>query len=163
MATLDGLVSGLTLIAALGCGLIAGVFFAFSSFVMRALGRLPASGGIAAMQWINVAVLNPVFLGVFVGTAVVCVLAMVAALLRWNDHQSVCMLVGGALYVVGTFLVTVVFSVPWNNALAAVAADDPGAANVWAKYRVRWTAWNHVRTAAALAAAALFMLALGRI
>jgi uncharacterized membrane protein len=97
MATVDGLVFGLTLVAALGCGLIAGVFFAFSSFVMRALGRLPPSGGAAAMQWINVVVLNPVFLGVFVGTAVVCVLVLVAALLRWNDHNSVYMLVGGCL------------------------------------------------------------------
>ena len=32
----------LTLLAALGSGLIAGVFFAFSSFVMAALGRLPS-------------------------------------------------------------------------------------------------------------------------
>jgi uncharacterized membrane protein len=67
------------------------------------------------------------------------------------------------LYVVGTFLVTILFNVPWNNALAAVAVDDPGAANVWARYRVRWTAWNHIRTAAALVAAGLFTLALGRI
>jgi uncharacterized membrane protein len=94
MATLKLLVLGLNFVAALGCGLIAGVFFAFSSFVMRALARLPASGGIAAMQSINVAVLNPVFLGTFAGTALACVLAMIGVLLRWHDQQSVCMLVG---------------------------------------------------------------------
>ena len=33
--------------AAIGCGLVAGIFFAFSSFVMAALGRLPSDHGIA--------------------------------------------------------------------------------------------------------------------
>jgi uncharacterized membrane protein len=31
----------LTLLRALGCGLVAGIFFTFSAFVMRALARLP--------------------------------------------------------------------------------------------------------------------------
>jgi uncharacterized membrane protein len=65
MGTLDALLFALTLFAALGCGLIAGVFFAFSAFVMKALGRLPPAEGIAAMQSINIAVINPVFLTAF--------------------------------------------------------------------------------------------------
>jgi uncharacterized membrane protein len=162
MAILDAFVFGLTLAAALGCGLIAGVFFAFSSFVMKALGQLSSGHGMAAMQSINVVVLNPVFLGVFVGTAIACLLAMGAALLSWHGLQSVYILIGSALYVIGTFLVTVVFNVPWNNALATVAADDPAGTNVWAQYLVRWTRWNHVRTAAALGAGAMFTLALAR-
>lgn len=160
MAIPDGFVSGVTVVAALGCGLIAGVFFAFSSFVMRALARLPPDGGIAAMQSINVAVLNPLFLGTFLGTAVACVGAAITALLSAHDRQSAYLLTGAALYVVGTFLVTVLFNVPWNNRLAAVAADAPEGASVWAQYCVRWTVWNHVRTAAALAATASFVLAL---
>jgi uncharacterized membrane protein len=63
-------------------------------------------------------------------------------------------------YLVGTFLVTAVFNVPMNNALAAVVPSDPEGANLWANYLTSWTAWNHVRTAAALAAAALLILAL---
>src|SRR5258705_6992637 len=43
---------------ALGAGLVAGVFFAFSSFVMAALARLPPAQAIAAMQSINVTVVN---------------------------------------------------------------------------------------------------------
>lgn len=58
MATVDRLLFVFTLFAALGCALIAGVFFAFSAFVMKALGRLTPAGGITAMQSINVAVLN---------------------------------------------------------------------------------------------------------
>jgi hypothetical protein len=74
-----------TLVAALGCGLIAGVFFALSVFVMKVLTRLCPGDGIAAMQSINVAVLNPSFMGACFGTAGACVLAVIAALLRWLE------------------------------------------------------------------------------
>jgi len=59
----------LALLACIGAGTVGGVFFAFSAFVMKALAQLPASRGVAAMQRINVVVLNPLFLGVFMGTA----------------------------------------------------------------------------------------------
>jgi uncharacterized membrane protein len=160
MATVDNVLVALTLCAALGCGLIAGVFFAFSAFVMKALARLPPAAGIVAMQSINVAVLNPVFLGAFLGTAAACLLVMVASLWRWHSPGTVYVLVGGALYLVGTFFVTVVVNVPKNDALASVAPADPDGASLWASYLVTWTAWNHTRTAAALVAAASLTMAL---
>lgn len=61
-----------TVLSALGCGLMAGVFFAFSTFVMKALGALPPAQGIAAMQSINVAVINRWFMAAFFGTALLC-------------------------------------------------------------------------------------------
>lgn len=148
----------LTLCAALGCGLIAGVFFAFSAFVMKAFARLPPGEGMAAMQAVNVAVLNPLFLGVFVGTAALCAVAVVLSLLRWNEPGSAWLLAGGLLYLVGCFLVTMAFNVPRNEALAKVSPADPNAASLWASYLSSWTAWNHVRTAASLAAAAAFTI-----
>jgi uncharacterized membrane protein len=160
MPTVDQLLFALTLLAALGCGLIGGVFFAFSAFVMKALARLPPSQGIAAMQSINIAVLNPSFLGAFLGTAVICVVALIFSLLRWHERGAIYLLVGGTLYLVGTLLVTMVCNVPKNDVLASVAPADPGAASVWAGYIASWTAWNHVRTAASLAAAASFSIAL---
>ncbi len=160
MATVDALLFVLTLFAALGCGLIAGVFFAFSAFVMKALSRLPPSEGIAAMQSINVAVINPVFLTVFLGTAAACVLTIISSLLHWHDPSAVYLLVGSVLYLAGSFLVTVAFNIPKNDALASIAPTDPDSANLWAGYLASWTAWNHIRTVAALAAAVLFMIAL---
>ena len=160
MATGDNVLFALTLCAALGCGLMAGFFFAFSAAVMQALARLPAAAGIAAMQSINVAVLNPVFLGAFVGTAAFCLPVMVASLWRWHSPGSVYVLVGGTLYLVGTFCVTVVCNVPKNDALASVAPAAPDSASLWASYLITWTAWNHLRTAAALAAAAALTMAL---
>jgi uncharacterized membrane protein len=150
----------LTLIAALGCGLVAGVFFAFSAFVMKALARLPAAHGIAAMQSINVTVLNPWFMLAFFGTGLVCVLALIFALLRWGQPGAVYLLAGSALYLLGSLLVTIVFNVPRNERLARLAPAAPDAASAWLRYVASWTAWNHVRTVASLAAAAAFIVAL---
>ena len=160
MAIVDGLLFTITLVAALGCGLMAGLFFAFSVSVMKALARLPSAEGIAAMQSINVAIINPVFLAAFFGTATACVLIMIASLLRWHDPGAVYLLIGGALYLVGTFLVTLVFNVPKNNALASVAPFDPEGASLWTDYLSKWTAWNHVRAGAALAGATSLTIAL---
>ena len=161
MITADQLLFTLTLVSALGCGLVAGVFFAFSVFVMKALSRLPTGEGIAAMQSINVAVLNPWFLGAFLGTAVACLVALAFSLLRWHEPAAVYLLVGSVLYLVGCLLVTIVFNVPRNETLASVAPDDPDRASRWTDYVTTCTAWNHVRTGASLAAAASFGVALG--
>jgi uncharacterized membrane protein len=160
MATADQLLFALTLVAALGCGLMAGLFFAFSVSVMKALARLPSAEGIAAMQSINVAIINPVFLAAFFGTAAACVIVMIAALLRWHDPGAIYLLIGGTLYLVGTLLVTVAFNVPKNNALASVAPANAESTSVWTDYLSKWTAWNHVRAAAALAAATSLTIAL---
>ncbi|HKA89100.1 MAG TPA: anthrone oxygenase family protein [Haliangiales bacterium] len=145
----------MTLGTALGCGLIAGTFFAFSTFVMKALARLPPAEGIRAMQSINVAVINPRFLGAFVGTAAACALLAVLSPMTWTGPGAALRLVGCVLYLAGCFGVTMAFNVPRNDALAKLQPDAVEAAAGWARYVAGWTAWNHVRTAAALAAAAL--------
>jgi uncharacterized membrane protein len=150
----------LTIAAAVGCALTAGVFFAFSTFVMRALARLPPAQGIAAMQSINVAAIRPAFMAAFLGTAAACLVLAVSSLLTWHRPGSVYLLLGSLLYLVGCFLVTMAFNVPRNNALAAVDPASDAGARLWQGYLTGWTAWNHVRTAACLAAAALLTIAL---
>lgn len=156
-----GIFELLTLVCALGCGLVAGVLFAFSTSVMRGLAALPPAQGMAAMQSINIVIINPWFLTPFLGTALLCLLSVAASLRRWPDDGAMYALVGAALYVVGTIVVTMRCNVPRNDALAAVAPSSAEAGDVWARYLATWTAWNHVRTAAAFGAAALFTLAFG--
>jgi len=156
----DILLFAITLLTALGCGLVAGVFFAFSTFVMKALARLAPAQGIAAMQTINVTVINPSFMGALFGTAAACVLLALTSLRSWHGPGAVYLLAGSLLYLVGTVLVTIVFNVPLNNGLEAVDAAGADGARVWAGYITKWTAWNHVRTVAALAAAASLTIAL---
>ena len=146
--------------ALLGSALIGGVFFAFSSFVMKALARVPSSEGIAVMQSINVVVINPSFLGAFLGTTALSLAMVVLALLRWSHPASTFFLVGGVCYVAGTFLVTMLGNVPLNNRLAAVSATDSTIRDVWEHYLDRWKVWNHVRTVAAMAAALLYTIGL---
>lgn len=142
--------------ALLGSALIGGVFFAFSSFVMKALARVPSSQGVAAMQSINVVVINRSFIGAFIGTAVLSLGVVGLALVRL-DHPSAIYFLGAAVsYVGGTFLVTMFGNVPLNDRLAAVSATDPATRGVWEHYLSRWTKWNHVRTAAAMVAALLY-------
>ena len=157
----ENIVFSLALASALGSGLMAGVFFAFSTFVMRALARQPAAHGIAAMQSINVTVLNPWFLGVFFGTAVTNGMLALGLLVLWPAPGTWLLLAGSALYLLGTFLVTMVCNVPWNNRLAATDAASAAGQALWARYVSRWTMWNHVRTVAALTALAAFFLAIG--
>ena len=156
----DEVLRVLILIAALGAGLVAGIFFTFSTFVMKALKRLPPAQGIAAMQSINVVVINPWFMTAFFGTAVACVILAILSLLDWHRPGAGHLLLGSALYLLGTILVTIAFNVPRNNALAAVEPASAEGGRLWAGYVKSWTTWNHVRTVAALAAAAAFSITL---
>lgn len=146
------------IIALLGSATIGGVFFAFSSFIMKALARLPAGEGIAAMQSINVVVLNRSFLGVFTGTAIVSLLVIALAVANWGAGSAPWYLAGALCYLIGTFLVTGVGNVPLNNRLAAVSGPDAEA--VWEHYLERWTHLNSLRTVAALLSALIFILGL---
>ena len=158
MSTIDKLFLVLTLTTALGTGLIAGVFFIFSVAIMRALERVP--GGMAAMQSINVVIINPMFLGVFLGTAVLCLVLVVVSIVQWQSPGSAWLLAGCLLYLVGSIGVTMVFNVPMNNALAAADPASSEGQKVWTDYLRNWTFWNHVRTIASLAASAGFIIAL---
>ena len=146
--------------ALLGSALIGGVFFAFSSFIMKALGRVPSAEGIAAMQSINVVVLNPSFLGAFMGTAAISLVIAGLAVYGWEESSAAWFLAGALLYFVGTFLVTGLGNVPLNDQLAAVSATSPDALELWNHYLDRWTMLNTVRTAAAMFAALSFTVGL---
>jgi uncharacterized membrane protein len=149
----------LKFISVIGCALIAGVFFAFSTFVMNALSRLQPAQGIAAMQSINITAINPLFMTALFGTAATCLLLTVSSLSKLSQPDAVYLFGGSLLYLIGTVGVTISFNVPLNNSLAIADPSSTQSANLWAKYLTDWTFWNHIRTVAALLAAVLFMLA----
>ncbi|RWM24787.1 DUF1772 domain-containing protein [Mesorhizobium sp.] len=150
----------LIFIAAIGSGVVGGVFFAFSNFVMPALARLPAAGGIAAMNSINITVITPTFMTALFGTGLICLALIAGALMGWGQPGAYWLLAGAVIYLIGNPIVTMVFNVPLNDALAAV---DPASANgvaVWTNYLSDWVMWNHVRTITAVVAMACFIMAL---
>lgn len=157
---MTALIPALAFAAVIGSGLMAGLFFVFSVCVMQALSRLPPEQGIAAMNSINVVIQNPLFLIAFMGTALLG-LALIAAAFIWGGQGSYLPAAGGFVYIVGTLMVTMVFNVPLNNALAA--ASGQAAVDLWQqRYLTDWVRWNHVRTLASTGSLGLFVLGFAR-
>ncbi|KVU51070.1 hypothetical protein WK68_28720 [Burkholderia ubonensis] len=145
--------------SAIGCGLMAGVYFAFSTFVMTSLGRLAPAAGVAAMNAINVDIVRSLFMPVFLGTTLASLALAILALLNRSEPGAIWIVAGGAIYVIGMFVVTMVFNVPLNDALSATDASSAEGAAFWARYLRDWTVWNHARTVASTAACGLFIAA----
>jgi uncharacterized membrane protein len=99
------------------------------------LSRLPPPQGTAAMQSINVMVLNPWFFAAFFGTAAACVILAVLAFFNWNTLGAIYPLAGSVLYRFGSVLVTMAFIVPLNQALAAVEPASAEGGALWTRYR----------------------------
>ena len=144
----------LSIVTALGAGVVAGVFFAFSNFAMAGLARIPPAEGIRAMQQINITVINPGFMTALFGTGVACLAVIVVTLSDWDGSHGWYLLVAAVVYVVGSIGVTMAFNVPRNTVLARQEPTSAEAARVWERYLVEWTAWNWVRTVASLATTA---------
>ena len=157
---LQMLMVGLLWFSAIGCGLLAGLYFAFSTFIMTALGRIGQAAGIAAMNAINIAIVQSLFMPIFLATTAASAALVVTALLRWREPGAMAMVAGGALYVLGMFVVTIIFNVPLNDALAAADPASHETASLWARYLTDWTLWNHVRTVSSTAACTLFIAAI---
>jgi uncharacterized membrane protein len=153
--------TGLTTTAAVGSGLAGGVFFAFSSFVMPALRRLPSEQGVAAMQSINKQAPTPVFMALLFGTAALSAGLGVHAIVHRDQAQAG--LVGaGSLSYLAAIVLTAAFHVPRNDKLAALNPDAAETARYWTTYVSQWTAGNHIRALTCTAAAVLFTIAARR-
>jgi uncharacterized membrane protein len=153
----------LTTVAAIGSAAVGGLFYAFSTFVMKGLDRTQPAEAITAMRGINAeAQANAPFLAMFLGSAVLALAVGVVAVTRMGQPGS-WYLLAGAVFGLGAVIVTIAFNVPLNNHLdgvdpAGLSAAD--AASQWQAYLSTWTAWNHVRTATGLVGAALMLIGL---
>ena len=146
-----------TVSAAVGAGLAGGVFFAFSTFVMSGLRKLPPSNGIAAMQSINRQAPTPAFMTLLFGTAALSVGLGVHAVTHRDQPGAVWTGVGSASYLVA-ILVTAGYHVPRNDRLAEFESSSREAAAYWSTYLSQWISANHVRTVACTLAAVAFTL-----
>ncbi|WP_410209881.1 DUF1772 domain-containing protein [Aquirhabdus sp.] len=159
MTIIDKIIFPFTLFGALGSGLVAGIFFAFSNFVMTALARIQPVSGIAAMQSINIVVLNPLFMFIFMGTALISIVFIMLGFTPWRSPNAVWLGIASVLYL-GCFIITATVNVPLNDTLAAVDPNSVGVVETWRNYVEKWTLWNHVRTICSLAASGAFVIAI---
>lgn len=145
------------MLAAVGAGVIGGLLFAFSNVVMRSLDGESPEAAARIMNRINVVIVNPLFVLVFAGTAVVAAATLVLSAVQDGDGRAI-RFAGACFYLVGVVGVTAVFHIPRNNALAAASNSELSLA--WKSFSGPWTRGNHVRAMAAVAAAALFVCSL---
>ena len=157
---IDGLQLVLVMATALAATTMGGVFYAFSSFVMAGLRRLPEAAGMAAMQSVNVTAVRPGLMVPFFGTALGCVAVAATAISDWSGPTSAWLVAGSATYLGGVVVTTAACHVPRNDTLAATDVDHPDAASVWWRYLEEWTRWNHLRSLSGVAAGSAMTVAI---
>ena len=131
------------LAAALVAGLQAGTYFTWATGVMPGLARVDDRTFVSAMQEMNVAIVNPVFLATFLGAPLLAGAAVVVVgpeARRWA--------ILAAALAVGTPVITVAGNVPLNDALMAAGPVDriPDLAAVRADFESLWVRLNVART-----------------
>ena len=146
--------------AAISSGVIAGVYFAFSGFIMQAFGKLDTTQSIAAMNAINKIILRSLFMPIFFGSSIISMLLIFVAYSHWGEAGAELMLTAGTVYFVGMFICTVLFNVPLNDSLARLDTNSTNAHQAWSHYLKTWTNWNHLRTVSSLVTCILCILLL---
>lgn len=155
------LMSALILVSLVMSGVVGGVFFIFSTTIMRSLSARPAEEAVATMNEINRVIVRTPFIALFLGNALISIFLIWLGLFDNAVPDRWLVVSGAASYLVGGFLVTIIFNVPRNNALAAAEPRDPVAAEqIWQTYLREWTFWNHVRTFACIASMILLAFSL---
>jgi uncharacterized membrane protein len=138
----------LALVAAIGAGTSAGVFFAFSTFVMSGLGSARPAEGMAAMQGVNRAAPRPPLMALLVGTAAASIVLAVADLGELGSSVAARYELAGALLFLAALVLTRAYHIPRNDALGRLDAADPASAApagppgttpaAWPARRRRW-------------------------
>jgi len=142
----SSIVTALLWTAALSSGLIAGVYFAFSAFIMQAFEKIDTTQSIAAMKSINQTILRSLFMPLFFGSSLISVCLIIAAFAQWGEDDAELILIAGSVYFIGMFVCTVFFNVPLNNSLERLDPNSTNAHQLWCRYQKTWTSWNHLRT-----------------
>ena len=146
----SSIVTALLWTAALSSGLITGVYFSFSGFIMRAFGKIESAQSIAAMNSINETILRSLFMPLFFGSSIISVLLIIVGFIHWGEPGAALTVLAGVIYFFGMFVCTVLFNVPLNNSLARLDPNSANAHQVWSRYLKTWANWNHLRTVSSL-------------
>ncbi|MEM8803677.1 MAG: anthrone oxygenase family protein [Pseudomonadota bacterium] len=142
----------------LAYAIVAGVFLAFSDFIMRSLTLTDGHGGLEAMQAINREVFRWVFMTLFLGMATVSIALAIFGALFLSGPAGTLIMLAGFVYLTGSFGVTVFCNVPMNETLAGLDVSLDTTRDYWLQtYVPRWTFWNSVRTFACAVSAALVL------
>lgn len=127
---------------------MAGIYFAFSTFIMSSLSAIEKVSGMSAMQSINDVILKSPFMILFFGTTILSIFFIVYGFLNLEDVNYLIIMCAGLVYFIGMFLCTIFFNVPLNNTLKDAKNNTDEGQLFWDEYLHTWTRWNHLRTVA---------------
>lgn len=147
------------LFLALWSAVIAGVFSAFSEFVMDALLLAAPTAGIDVMQRINRRVLRTQFVGGILSIAMFSPLFAIYGFFTFDGAAKVTLILASLVYLPTVFLMTVFGNVPMNERLDRLKHTDPDAEAYWRHYGRVWTMRNLVRYLGSVVTAGLYIIA----
>lgn len=147
------------LFLALWSAVIAGVFSAFSEFIMAGLLRGSPASGVEAMQQINRTVIRTQFVAGIMLIPFLAVGLALYAIIHFEGTLLATLILAPAVYVPSVFLMTLFGNVPMNDRLDRLDHRSPEAEAYWREYGRDWTRLNHVRTLGSLITAGLYLVA----
>ena len=129
----------LLVVAALVAGLQAGTYFTWSTGVMPGLAHVDDRTFVSALQQINVAIVNPLFIATFLGAPL-----LAGAAIALGGPQARPWAIAATALAIGTVVITVAGNIPLNDALAAAGNVDTikDLAAVRADFESRWVLLN---------------------
>ncbi len=139
--------------------LVAGVFKAFSEFIMSGLLLAKPASGIESMQQINRTVLRTEFVAALISIAVFSCLFTLYALVEFEGASLIVIALAAVVYVPSVFIMTLKGNVPMNQRLDKLDYQSANAESYWSEYVVRWTKLNHIRTLGSILTAGLYLVA----
>lgn len=147
-------------LAILSRGIVSGIFFAFSDFIMKSLASISETGAINAMTEINRRVYRSIFIIGIWAVALLGALLIYAGAFHTEPAVSIWLIAGGSIYIIGVVAASFLFNIPMNHKLESLGSNDPKSSNYWKHYLTTWTRWNHIRSGSATISTACYFVAL---
>ncbi|NBC26961.1 MAG: DUF1772 domain-containing protein [Bacteroidetes bacterium] len=141
-------------------GLSAGLFYAWQVSVIPGTKRIQDSTYIETMQKINRAIINPLFMLIFLGALLIQILSV---FLYWDNGMTFwSLLAATVLYGAGTVIVTGLGNVPLNDALDSLSLHELSEEKISRErqnYESRWNRLHLIRTVFSVISFMLLLLA----
>lgn len=160
-----GIFETVLILATLLCSLVAGLVFAFAVVVMPGIKDLQDGDFIRAFQVMDGVIQRnqPLFMLVWVGSAVTLILAAGLGVVELAGGQRVLLVVATGLYLFAVQLPTFTINIPLNNKfqthdIEKMSERDQQLAR--AAFEPRWNRWNMIRTVCATLVTALPLILL---
>lgn len=150
------------ILTAIGTALMAGLFYSYSCSVVIGLRLLPDTEYISAMQAINKAIQNPIFLTCFIGTPLLLPLSTYLNYSQPVPLKFWLLLTGTVVYLAGVLVITAFGNIPLNNTLEKfnlLNASKESISLQRINFETSWNMLNIIRTISSILSLVVVIIA----